>query len=143
MITIAQMLVMAGLVLILAELVVGIQTGFDLVLIGTILVVGGFTGIFTGSVTAALIVSVLLSMIYIAWGRSVIKQKIIVITKKTNIDKLIGASGVVVRSITPDTAGMVRVGDEDWRATSDEVLYEKDKIEVVAIEGVSLIVKKN
>ena len=66
----------------------------------------------------------------------------IVITKHTNIDKLIGDTGVVIRSITPDTAGMVRLGDEDWRASSPEIIYEKEKVEVLNIEGVTLKVFK-
>ncbi len=142
MITIQQTLVIVGLVLILAELLVGIQAGFDLVLIGSILIAGGFLGIVSNSVTVALIVSVILSVVYIAWGRSIVKQKVTVITKKTNIDKLIGKKAVVVSTITPDTAGMVRLGDEDWRASAEEVIYEKEKVEVVAIEGVTLLVKK-
>jgi len=142
MITIQQTLVIVGLVLILAELLVGIQAGFDLVLIGSILIAGGFLGIVSNSVTVALIVSVILSVVYIAWGRSIVKQKVTVITKKTNIDKLIGKKAVVVSTITPDTAGMVRLGDEDWRASAEEVIYEKEKVEVVAIEGVTLLFKK-
>ena len=142
MITLAQMLVITGLVLILAELIVGIQTGFDLVLIGTILVLGGLLGISLDSTTIALVVSVILSILYIAFGRSIIKRKIIITTSKTNIDKLVGKRGPVVRTITPDTAGMLRIDDEDWRATADEVIYEKEKAEVESIEGVTLKVKK-
>ena len=44
--------------------------------------------------------------------------------------------------MTPDTAGMVRLGDEDWRASAEDVIYEKEKVEVVGIEGVTLLVKK-
>ncbi len=142
MVTISQTLVIVGLVLILAELLVGIQTGFDLVLIGSILIAGGFLGIVSNSVTVALIVSVILSIVYIAWGRSIVKQKITVVTKKTNIDKLIGKKAVVITAMTPDTAGMVRLGDEDWRASAEDVIYEKEKVEVVGIEGVTLLVKK-
>ena len=71
-----------------------------------------------------------------------VKSKLIFLTKKTNVDKLIGQKGVVIRTITPDTAGLIRLNDEDWRATSDTVLYEKDKAEIVGIEGVTVMVKK-
>ncbi len=138
---IPEILVIGGLLLVMMELLVGIQTGFDLVLIGSILVVGGLAGMVTGY-EVALVVSVILSVIYIAYGRTLVKSKIIVLTHKTNIDKLIGKKAVVVRTITPDTAGLVRVDDEDWRAKSDEVVYEKDKVEIEAIEGVSLKVSK-
>ena len=124
------------------ELFVGIQTGFDLVLLGSILLLGGVAGFLTGSLPLTLIVSSVLAVAYIAYGRNTIRQKVLVITHHTNIDKLIGKKGMVIRSITPDTAGMVRIDDEDWRATASQTLFEKDKIQVEAIEGVSLVVKK-
>ncbi len=142
LVTIPQLFVIAGLLLVLAELLVGIQSGFDLVLIGSILVMSGFVGMFTGSTPLMLILATALSILYIAVGRNKIRQKITIVTKKTNIDKLIGSSGVVVRSVTPDTAGLVRVNDEDWRASAEEILYERDAVTVEGIEGVTLIVRK-
>ena len=142
LVTIPQLFVIAGLLLVLAELLVGIQIGFDLVLIGSILVMSGFVGMFTGSTPLMLILATALSILYIAVGRNKIRQKITIVTKKTNIDKLIGSSGVVVRSVTPDTAGLVRVNDEDWRASAEEILYERDAVTVEGIEGVTLIVRK-
>lgn len=136
-----QILVIIGLLLVMMELLVGIQTGFDLVLIGSILVIGGLVGMKTSG-EMALVISVVLSVMYIAFGRSVVKSKVTVLTHKTNIDKLIGKRAIVVRTITPDTAGLVRVDDEDWRARCDEVVYEKDKVEIEAIEGVTLKVSK-
>ncbi len=141
-VTIPQLFVIAGLLLILAELLVGIQAGFDLVLIGSILFVSGFVGMFTNSVPLMLILATVLSILYIAVGRNKIRQKVAVVTKKTNIDKLVGSTGTVVRSVTPDTAGLVRVNDEDWRASAEEILYERDAIIVEGIEGVTLIVSK-
>jgi len=137
-----QLFILIGLILILAELFVGIEAGFDLVLIGTILIFGGFAGNATSNLTVTLIISAVLAVIYIAYGRSAIKQKITVITHKTNTDKLVGQKGVVVRTITPDTAGMVRIDDEDWRATANAVLYEKDKVKVESISGITLKVLK-
>ncbi len=139
--TIPQLFVIFGLILIVAELFIGIEAGFDLVLIGSILILGGFTGIFT-STPIALIVSSALAVFYIMFGRNKIKSKLILTTHKTNIDALIGKKGVVIRSITPDTAGMVRLNDEDWRATAIDTLFEKDKIVVESLEGVTLKVTK-
>lgn len=140
--TIPETLTVIGFILILSELFIGIQTGFDLVLIGTSFIIGGVAGMFFDNHTIALILSAVLSLAYIAFGRTFVKRRIIVMTHNTNIDKLIGQNGIVIRSITPTTAGLVRLSDEDWRATSDEVLYEKDKIEVLSIEGVTIKVKK-
>lgn len=137
-----EIFILIGIVLIASELFVGIQTGFDLVLVGIALIIGGTIGLLTTNPIFALIISSLLLIFYFIFGRSFVKQKVFILTKKTNIDKLIGETGVVIRSITPDTAGMVRIDDEDWRATSSQILYEKDKIKVEAIEGVTLCVTK-
>jgi membrane protein implicated in regulation of membrane protease activity len=128
--------------MILAELVLGIQTGFDLLLIGSIMVISGLVGLFTGSETLMLLLAIGLSVLYIAVGRKRIRQKITTVTKKTNIDKLMGATGTVVRDINPDTAGLVRVNDERWRASAEEVLYEGDTVVIEGIEGVTVIVHK-
>jgi len=141
-VTIPQIFVVAGLLCMLAELVLGIQTGLDLLLIGSILVVSGFVGIFTGSDVVMLILATALSVLYIAVGRKKIRQRITTVTTKTNIDKLVGNTGTVMRGISPDTPGMVRVNDEDWRASAEEVLYERDPVVVEGIEGVTLIVRK-
>ncbi len=141
-ITLPQFFIIIGLLFVLLELFIGIQTGFDLVLIGSILVISGFAGVASDSNTLTLVLASTLSIAYMLVGRNQIKRKITVLTHKTNIDKLIGATGTVVRSITPDTPGLVRLSDEDWRAVSQEVIYEKEKVEVMAVEGVSLVVKK-
>lgn len=128
--------------MILAELVLGIQTGFDLLLIGSILVISGFAGILTGSELLMLILAIGLSVLYIAVGRKKIRQKITTVTKKTNVDKLMGATATVERDINPDTAGMVRIDDERWRASADEVLYVGDVVTIEAVDGVTVIVRK-
>ena len=142
MLSLSEILSLIGLILIICELFIGIQTGFDLVLVGTCLILGGFSGILSHNPTLALIISILLSLLYIVFGRNFIKRRFISLTKHTNVDKLIGQSGTVIRSITPTTAGLVRLDDEDWRASSDEILYEKDRCLVISLEGVTLKVTK-
>jgi len=137
-----QLVVMIGFLAILAELVLGIQTGFDFLLLGSILVVSGTVGEAFKNIWLTLGMSSVLAFLYIAFGRNIIRQKIIVTTHKTNIDNVVGKHGIVIRSITPDTAGLVRIDDEDWRAASDTVLYEKDKCTVSSVEGVTLKVQK-
>lgn len=142
MLKLEQVFIIIGLLLMILELVMGVASGFDLVIIGIILILGGFMGGFFNSIYITLGITTLLGVLYLWLGRTTIKKKIIVATKHTNIDKLIGKKGVVIRTITPDTAGLIRVEDEDWRASSGEVVYEKEKVEVLSIEGVTLIVKK-
>lgn len=140
--TLPQLFVIAGLLFAMAELFVGIEAGFDLVAIGSVLIISGFAGIATGSTTLMLALAAILVVIYISIGRTKIQQRLVVTTHSTNIDKLPGKTGITIRSITPDTAGMVRVGDEDWRATSNQLIHEKDKVTIKSVEGVTLIVTK-
>jgi len=142
MFSIHQIFIIVGLLLALIELVMGVAAGFDLVIMGTVLILGGLIGSIFNNLFITLGTSILLGIFYLSFGRSFIKKKLIIITKHTNIDKLIGETGIVIHSITPDTAGMVRLGDEDWRASASEIIYEKEKVEVKNIEGVTLIVKK-
>lgn len=137
-----QVFVVLGLLMVLAELVIGIQTGFDLLLIGSILVISGFVGILTGNELLMLLLAIGLSALYIAVGRKKIRRKITTITTKTNIDKLVGSTGTVVRAINPESAGIIRVNDEEWRASAEEILYERDTVVIEAIEGVTVIVRK-
>jgi inner membrane protein len=142
MFTYPQMLVVAGLLFITAELLVGISAGMDLVAIGSVMIVGGAVGILTGNISLMLLTSIGLAVAYIIFGRRYLKSKMTVLTKKTNIDSLMGQTGIVIRAVTPDTAGLVRLQDEDWRAISDGVCFEKDRVKVKGIEGVSLVVEK-
>ena len=106
------------------------------------MIVSGLLGILTGSVPLMLAVAAGLSVLYIVFGRRKIRAKISTTAKKTNIDKLVGATGTVVRSINPDTAGIVRVDDESWRAAAEEVLYEGDTVRIESIDGVTVLVRK-
>lgn len=140
-ITLPHVFVVIGLLMVLAELVLGIQTGFDLLLIGSIMVISGFVGLLTGSELIMLVLAIGLSILYIAIGRKRIRRKITTVAKKTNIDRVVGSTGTVVRDINPTTAGIVRVDDEQWRAAA-EVLYEGDPIIIEAIDGVTVLVRK-
>lgn len=135
------LLIIAGLILVLLELFMGIEAGFDLVLIGSILIISGIAGNFT-SPTVAFILAAFLSLVYIAFGRKIVKQKLTVKTKDTNIDRLIGQKGIVLKPINQHQSGSLTIDDETWRAGSSDSLAKGEQAEVVSIEGVTLQVKK-
>lgn len=137
-----NILIIVGLLLLFSELFVGIETGFDLVLIGSILIMGGFTGVAFSNFWISIIISIILCILYFAFGRKIIKKKIIVVTHSTNIDKLIAHKGVVVKQITPQANGIVKIKNEQWRAESNENIDKGQSIEVVSVSGVTLLVKK-
>ncbi|MGM9551601.1 MAG: NfeD family protein [Clostridia bacterium] len=61
----------------------------------------------------------------------------------TNADRLIGAKGFVKKDIEPvGKAGEVDVCGRIWSAKADEHIEKDSLVEVTAIEGVKLVVKK-
>ena len=60
----------------------------------------------------------------------------------TNTDRLIGKEGEVIKEITFNEYGRVKVFGENWMATSDESIKEGSKVIIKNIEGAKLIVEK-
>ncbi len=139
-------LVFLGLGAVAAELVVGVETGFDLVLLGASLIVGGAVGVVSGSFELGLIVTTILAGLYIILGRAFVKKKLFVTSSKTNADEVLGREGLVVKEITEGGVGQVKVGTEIWRAElgdgTIDTLQKGDKIKVEGVSGVTLKVTK-
>lgn len=134
-------LLATGLLLILAELIAGIDTGFDLVLIGSILILSGLLNLLFPNPMTTLIFAALLSGLYILIGRKLIRKNTSIKTHKTNIDSLVGKRGIVLETITKSTAGLVKVEDEKWRARAEKRIEKNTEVEVLSVEGVTVIVK--
>ena len=71
---------LVGLGLVGMELFLGVQTGFDLVIIGSILILGGFGGVVWGGLNTTLVLSIVLGVGYLLFGRQPIRKKLIVAT---------------------------------------------------------------
>ncbi len=132
----------AGLVLIILELFLGIDTGLDLVFIGTAFVLGGLITLGMKSWAWTALVSGVICLAYVFLGRRYIHRKTAVKAEKTNIDTIIGKTGVVEQDIELDKEGMVKVGYEQWRARALESLKKGEEITVTGVNGVTLNVKK-
>jgi membrane protein implicated in regulation of membrane protease activity len=96
------------------------------------------------TVYAQVVVFLVLSVLLVVFVRKLIaklmKPKIVA----TNADLLIGETGVVIEKIDNIAAGgVVKVKGQLWSAKSKEAsVIEKDElVEVLAIEGVKLVVK--
>ena len=61
---------------------------------------------------------------------------------KSNVDAIVGQTGVVVKTITPDTVGRVKLRTSDWSAISKETIEVNEHVRVLDVEGVKLIVEK-
>ncbi|MDO8691741.1 MAG: NfeD family protein [Dehalococcoidia bacterium] len=134
--------VIVGLLLALTEVIIGVQTGYDLVMIGSAFVVGGLVAIPFHSWVLPLIVTSVICVAYVALGRRYVHRWSAVDETTTNVDSIIGRNGVVLRRITRNADGLVKVGHEEWRARSDEDIEEGAEVLVLGLKGVTLVVNK-
>ncbi len=132
--------VIIGLLLVLLELVVG--GTLDLVFIGSAFLLGGLVAWLTDSWLWALIVTIIICIVYITIGRRNIHRWTAVKKAKTNIDTIIGRTGIALKTIAKNFDGRVRVGNERWKARAEEDIKEGDEIVVTGVKGVTLTVEK-
>jgi membrane protein implicated in regulation of membrane protease activity len=131
-----------GLLLVLLELIVGVETGLDLVFTGSTFVVGGLVTWPFHTWEVTLIVTIVICVAYVAVGRRYVHRRIAVGKTQTNIDAIIGKSGIVLKNIARNNDGRVRVGNEKWRARAEEDIKEGEEVVVTGVSGVALIVEK-
>lgn len=139
------LLVIGGIVCVIIELALGALTGFDLALVGGSLAVGGAIGLITGSAKIGLFSGGALAFIYLALFRSWLRAKFTVKDHASNVDAVVGKSGVVTQKIAATEAGLVKVGAEIWRAelsSADGSAREVGAtVRVESVEGVTLKVR--
>lgn len=67
-------------------------------------------------------------------------------TKKTNVDRIISKTGIVIEDIDKfKGTGMVKIDGEIWSALAeneDEIIKKDSKIKVLKVKGVKVIVTK-
>ncbi len=131
-----------GLLFVLLELIVGVETGLDLVFIGSAFILGGLVTWPFSSWALSLIVTAVVCVAYVFILRHLVKKRLTVTKVNTNIDAFIGKKGVVLTDISGGTDGRVRVGSERWRARADTEMKEGDEIVVTGVSGATLIVEK-
>src|SRR5262249_19771967 len=136
------MLVILGIVCVIAELALGVMTGFDLALVGASLIAGGIVGLLFGSANVGILSTAILAFLYFALFRKWLKSKLQVKTQPSNVDAVIGRMGVVTKRIAPRDCGLVQIGSEEWRADlaqQDAAALEPGaEIRVLSVEGVTL-----
>ncbi|HYL86645.1 MAG TPA: NfeD family protein [Candidatus Angelobacter sp.] len=139
------LLVIIGIVCVIVELALGALTGFDLALVGGSLTIGGAIGLFTGSAKIGLFSGGILSFVYLAIFRRWLRTKLTVKNHPTNVDALVGKSGIVTKKIAPAEAGMVKVGSEIWRAelakADDAARDVGATVNIESVEGVTIKVR--
>jgi membrane protein implicated in regulation of membrane protease activity len=140
------MLIGVGGIMIVAELLMGAVTGFDLALMGLSLVAGGGVGLYFASTKIGLIASGSLAVLYVLFIRQRLRARL---TPKgslpSNVDAILGRSGVVTQKIALHEPGRVKIGDEEWRAVlaadAGDAREAGQSVTVVSAEGVTLSVR--
>jgi membrane protein implicated in regulation of membrane protease activity len=82
------------------------------------------------------------SIITIVYARPLAVKYFKVGSTRTNVDEMIGKHGVVEKAILDNVIGQVNVSGQIWSAFSQEEIAIGTKVEIIAIEGVKLKVRK-
>lgn len=61
---------------------------------------------------------------------------------KTNFDRIIGMTGIVVKDIDDINSGEVKVDGKIWTSISDEPIKVNEKVEILEIRGSKIKVRK-
>lgn len=96
--------------------------------------------LFTDNVMIQTTVFLAVSVITLILTRPIVKKYLLTKPSRTNADMLIGKIGVVTKEITKTDIGEVKIDGKYWSAKADEKIKEGSKVEILAIEGVKLIV---
>jgi membrane protein implicated in regulation of membrane protease activity len=139
-------LIIVGALLVLLEVVLGGFAGFDLVLIGTCIALGGAAGLFAHDLRVGYAVGAVLGVLYIVVGRRWVRARMRRPSVRTNTDALIGQRGLVTGGIEQHAPGQVKIHGEVWRARSAEPetvrIEAGSEVVIDSVEGVTLIVRR-
>ena len=91
------LLVIGGIACVIVELALGAMTGFDLALIGGSLAIGGGIGLLVTSEKVGLFAAGGLALVYLAIFRNWLKSTLTVKNHASNIDAIVGKTGVVTK----------------------------------------------
>lgn len=86
-----------------------------------------------------------ISILLLVLTRPLLSRKLLRNKEKTNVDSLVGKKALVTKTITQFEKGEIKINGVIWSAKSEDnsTIEEKVECEIIAIEGVTAIVKKN
>ena len=144
---ITWILIVGGALLILLEVLLGAISGFDFLLIGSALLLGGLLGLFLHQPLIGLAAAGILSVLYVLVGRRRIRNRLRRPGIATNTDALLDRVVAVAVEVGIDHAGRIRHEGEEWRALLDEhaaphaqPVPAGAKVRVTRVDGVTVYV---
>lgn len=85
---------------------------------------------------------ILLGILLLIVSRPIVRRLRSKSGEKTNLDRIIGATGIVMEDITKNEVGEVKVDGKRWSAISKNKIEKGETVKVLKIDGVKLIVEK-
>jgi len=97
------------------------------------------------NIMTQVIVFIIVALVLLVYTRPIAKKVLKIGHNKTNADALIGKTGFVTKIIQPHETGLVKVSGQIWTAkcVDNDIINIDENVEILAIEGVKLIVKRN
>ena len=83
-----------------------------------------------------------ISAVLLPFMRKAAKKITVLDAPISNVDRLVGLEGLVIKEITTDQSGRVKVEGEEWAATADEPIAASARVIVKRIAGTKLHVEK-
>lgn len=107
---------------------------------------GAIGGLITASITDNIIIQIVVFIIVSVIALLITKPLVAKFRKRkitpTNLDRVIGKTGIVTKEISKDSYGEVKVEGSIWTAKSAKKIKEKSQVKVLKIEGVKLLVEE-
>lgn len=97
---------------------------------------------FVSDFTIQFMVFGILGIILLLTTRKALKRIFDADKVKTNVDRVIGMTGIVTEKITKNSVGEVKVDGKKWSAISDKKIDEGKEVKILKIDGVKLVVKE-
>lgn len=142
--TVGLVLLIIGVVMLIVE---AASPGFFIAVPATVLIVLGLLGMFVQGFLYSVwspvlaILATVPTTIFTMWFYSRFAPPSPPTT--TVGESLISRQGIVTVAVFPHTIrGKVRIGNEVWSATSDEMIKEGERVLVIGSEGVHVIVRR-
>lgn len=98
--------------------------------------------IFINNYIIQLIVFIIGGVLLLIFTRSYLLDKISLKNVKTNLDRVIGMTGIVTEKIDKNNLGEVKVDGKKWTAVSDNSIEKGKSVLIKKIDGVKLIVEE-
>ena len=101
-----------------------------------------FVSLCTENVGLEILIFIVVSLITLLFTKKAVNKIKDKETIPTNLDRVIGQTGIVTEKIKPLEPGEVKVDGKKWTAIADKEIDINDEVKILSINGVKLKVEK-